>query len=159
MGLAELEQKASPEAVRLARRILEADIAQRAWVGQVGYSLTGAQVAELLGRSEQAIADDDRLLRLRRSDGRPAYPAFQFEGRRPLPGVAEVVALLTRSLTPAGVAAWLTGINPALDGRRPLDVLASGDVTAVLAVAKQLGNAEPVDPGAASSPGGSRGTG
>jgi hypothetical protein len=35
MRLAELEQQASPEAVLLAVRALEADIAERAWVDQV----------------------------------------------------------------------------------------------------------------------------
>lgn len=76
MTLAELECRASPEAVRL----LEGDIAEKAWVG---YCLTQVDTAELLGRSEQAVSKDRRLLRLERSDGRPVYPAFQFDGRRP----------------------------------------------------------------------------
>ncbi len=138
MSLAELEAQASPEAVRLAARVLQADIATSAWVDQVGFSLTGAQVADLLGRSEQAVSKDARLLRLARSDGRPAYPAFQFDGRRQLPGVAEVVRVLSGALTPAGIAAWLTGTNPALDERRPLDALASGGTDAVLVVARRL---------------------
>ena len=138
MGLAELEMQASPEAVRLATRVLQADIATSAWVDQVGFSLTGAQVADLLGRSEQAVSKDARLLRLPRSDGRPAYPAFQFDGRRQLPGVAEVVRVLSAALTPAAIAAWLTGTNPALNERRPLDGLASSDADAVLGVARRL---------------------
>lgn len=143
MGLADLEKQASPEAVRLATRILEADIAGRAWVDQVGLSLTAAQVAELLGRSEQAISGDGRLLRLERSDGEAAYSAFQFDGRRQLPGVADVMRVLSGSLTPGGTAAWLTGISPALGERRPLDVLAGGDIAAVLTIAKRMSSTEP----------------
>lgn len=138
MSLAELEQQASPEAVRLATRVLEADIAERAWVAQVGFSLTGAQVAELLGRSEQAVSKDSRLLRLPRSDGRPAYPCLQFDGRRQIPGVAEVVKVLSRALTPAGVAAWMTGINPLFGERRPVDVLGGGEIEQVVSVARRL---------------------
>lgn len=138
MSLAELEQQASPEAIRLAARVLEADIAERAFLDQVGFSLTGAQVAGLLGRSEQAISKDRRLLRLPRSDGRPAYPGMQFDGRRQIPGVADVVKVLTGAFTPAGIAAWLTGVNPALGERRPIDVLDAGETDAVVAVARRL---------------------
>lgn len=140
MSLAELEALASPEAVRLAARLLQSDIDTRAWVDQVGFCLTGAQVAELLGRSEQAVSKDGRLLRLPRSDNRPAYPAFQFDGRRQQPGVAEVVKVFADALTPAGVAAWLTGRNAALGGRRPLGALRDGDTNAAaaLAVARRM---------------------
>lgn len=138
MSLAQLERQASPEAVRLATRLLESDIAAQAWVSQVGFCLTQAGTAELLGRSEQAVSKDPRLLRLARSDGRPAYPAFQFDGRRQVPGVADVVKALGGALLPETMAAWLTGEQPALDGRRPVDVLAEGDRDAVLAVARRL---------------------
>jgi hypothetical protein len=50
MSLAELEQQASPEAVSLARRLLESDIATRAWVERVGYCLTQTDTADLLAR-------------------------------------------------------------------------------------------------------------
>ncbi|MGH9129188.1 MAG: hypothetical protein ACRDY2_09530 [Acidimicrobiales bacterium] len=138
MSLGELELRASPEAVRLAVRLLESDIAAQAWVDQVGYCLTQAETAELLRRSEQAVSKDTRLLRLARSDGRPAYPAFQFDGRRQVPGLGEVVRVLNVALLPATIAAWLTGTQPGLEGRRPLDALADGDYEAVLAVARRL---------------------
>jgi len=136
--LAELESRASPEAIRLAVRLLESDIANRAWVEQVGYSLTQSDVAELLRRSEQAISKDRRLLRLIRSDGRPVYPVFQFDGRRKTPGVADVVRALSGALQPAAIAAWLTGENAALDGQRPIDALHVGDEQPVLVVARRL---------------------
>ena len=138
MVLVELERLASPEAVRLAARLLKSDIAEKAWVGQVGYCLTQVDTAELLGRSEQAVSKDPRLLRLERSDGRPAYPAFQFDGRRQVRGVAEVVRALDGAVQPATLAAWLTGAQPALGGRRPIDALAAGEGSAVLAIAKRL---------------------
>jgi hypothetical protein len=119
--------------------VLESDIANRAWVEQVGYSLTQSDVAELLGCSEQAVSKNNRLLRLSRSDGRPAYPVFQFDGRRQTPGVAGVIRTLSGALQPAAVAAWLTGVNPALEGRRPIDALRTGDEGAVMTVARRLG--------------------
>lgn len=124
-------------------RLLESDIATRAWVDQVGYSLTQADVAELLGHSEQAVAEDARLLRLGRSDGRPAYPMFQFDGRRQVPGVDLVVRTLDGALHPRGIAAWLTGIQPALDGRCPIDMLRGGELDAVLTVARRLAERGP----------------
>ncbi len=139
MSLAQLEQQASPEAVRLAARVLESDIATQAWVAQVGYSLTQTATAVLLGRSEQAVSKDPRLLRLERSDGHPAYPMFQFDGRRPVPGLSEVVRALRGALGPAAIAAWLTGVQPSLAGRRPLDVLHDdGGTEAVVSVARRL---------------------
>lgn len=108
------------------------------WAAQVGFALTGAQVAELLGRSEQAISSDPGLLRLPHSDGRLAYPAFQFDGGRQVPGVAEIVKALDGALTPAGVAAWLTGANDAFGRRRPIELLAAGDLPAVLSIARRL---------------------
>lgn len=138
MVLAELERQASPEAVRLAVRLLESDIAAQAWVSQVGYCLTQADAAQLLGRSEQAVSKDARLLRLERSDGRPAYPAFQFDGRRQVPGVADVVRALDSAVLPATIAAWLTGGQPALGGGRPIDSLLAGDIDPVLAIARRL---------------------
>lgn len=136
--LAKLERQASPEAVQLAARLLESDIATRAWVEQVGYSLTPADVAELLGRSERSVSEDGGLLRLRRSDGRLAYPTFQFDGPRQVPGVAQVVRALDGVLQPRAIAAWLTGIQPALDGRRPIDALRDGDIDAVVTLARRL---------------------
>ncbi len=136
--LADLEGRASPEAVRLAARVLEADISSRAWVAQVGYSLTQGDVAALLGRSEQAVSKDRRLLRLVRSDGRPAYPIFQFDGRRQTDGVAEVVRVLTGPLGPPAIAAWMTGRNPALGDRRPIDALRVGEREQVVGLARRL---------------------
>jgi len=54
------------------------------------------------------------------------------EGWR-LSGLAAVVTALLALYEPEAVAGWLRGANPHLGNRRPLDVLAAGDVAAVMA--------------------------
>jgi uncharacterized protein (DUF2384 family) len=54
------------------------------------------------------------------------------EGWR-LAGLAAVVTALRSLYEAEAVAGWLHGNNPHLDNRRPLDVLADGDVAAVMA--------------------------
>ena len=49
-----------------------------------------------------------------------------------LAALAAVVTTLLAIYEPAAVAGWLHGSNPHLSDRRPLDVLAEGDVTAVM---------------------------
>jgi hypothetical protein len=63
----------------------------------------------------------------------------QFNGRSLLPGVGDVVAVLAPVVaTPLSIAAWLTGIHPELAGRRPVDVLRSGSLEAVLDAARRF---------------------
>jgi hypothetical protein len=138
--LAELAKDASPEAVALATMVLEGDLANQSWVEQVGPSLTQRDTAKLLDHSEQAVSKDNRLLRLYRQDGRPVYPVVQFDGRRQKPGVAEVVATLDGAVGNFAVASWLTAANEALGGRRPIDLLALGEIETVLSVARRLAN-------------------
>ncbi|HEY2064614.1 MAG TPA: antitoxin Xre/MbcA/ParS toxin-binding domain-containing protein [Gemmatimonadaceae bacterium] len=47
--------------------------------------------------------------------------------------LAAIVTALLAIYEPAAVSGWLHGSNPHLGDRRPLDVLAEGDVTAVMA--------------------------
>jgi hypothetical protein len=138
--LAELAKDASPEAVALATMVLEGDLANQAWVDQVGPSLTQRDTARLLDRTEQAVSKDARLLRVHRRDGRPVYPVIQFDGRSQKPGVSEVVAALDGAVGELAVAAWLTAANGAMGGRRPIEALADGDVEAVLTVARRMAN-------------------
>lgn len=138
MTIAELAAHASPEAVGLARAILEQDLADEAWATQIGPALAQRDVARLLGKSEQAVAQDRKLVRLRNRDGRPVYPVMQFEGRGQIAGIDDVVLAMVDVLRPLTVAAWLTGENPALDGGRPVDALRAGDGDRVLTVARQL---------------------
>lgn len=48
-------------------------------------------------------------------------------------GLAAVVTALLGIYEPEAVAGWFHGANPHLQDRRPLDVLAQGDVAAVMA--------------------------
>lgn len=134
-ALDDLARGASTEAVELARTVLEQDLADRAWSEQLGPALSQRDVARLLGRSEQAVSKDARLLRLRNRDGRPVYPVVQFRGRGTLPGVAEVLRLLDGVVEPLTSASWLTAPNRALGGWRPVDALRDGRIDEVLAVA------------------------
>ncbi len=136
--LAELSRRASPQAVELARTILEQDLADRAWGEQVGPALSQRDVARLLGKSEQAVSKDRRLLRVRNRDGRPVYPVFQFHGRAHKPGVAEVVAALAGVVEPLTVASWLTARNSQLDGHRPIDVIDGGQPERAVQLARRL---------------------
>ena len=138
MTIAELAAHASPEAVGLARAILEQDLADEAWAAQIGPALAQRDVARLLGKSEQAVAKDRKLLRLRNRDGRPVYPVMQFEGRGQIAGIDDVVLVMAEVFHPLTVAAWLTGVNPALGDRRPVDALRESDEDRVLTIARQL---------------------
>lgn len=138
--LAELAKDASPEAVALATMVLEGDLANQAWVDQVGPSLTQRDTARLLDRSEQAVSKDPRLLRVHRRDGRPVYPVIQFDGRNLKPGVSDVIAALDGAVGELATAAWLTAANDGVGGRRPIEALADGDVDAVLTVARRVAN-------------------
>lgn len=138
MTLSELAAAASPEAVALARTILSQDLADHEWANQVGPASAQRDVARLLGKSEQAVSKDVNLLRIRNRDGRPVYPIMQFDGRRPLSGVAEVVRILATVADPLTIASWLTATNPALGSGRPIDALRRGDVDEAIAVAHRL---------------------
>lgn len=137
-SLAALARSARPEALALARTVLEQDAADQAWAEQVGPALSQRDTARLLGKTEQAVAKDGRLLRLRTRDGRPVYPVLQFAGRAQLAGVAEVVAVLRDALEPLSTASWLTAPHRDLDGRRPVDLLRAGEADRVLLVARRL---------------------
>lgn len=140
-SLSALARSARPEAVALARAVLEQDVADQAWAQQVGPALTQRDVAVLLAKTEQAVAKDARLLRVRTRDGRPVYPVLQFAGRAQLPGVAQVVAALRDALEPLTIASWLTAAQTELDGRRPVEALRAGDVPAVVLAAQRLARA------------------
>lgn len=137
MGVAELFEAASPETRQLVTAILEQDVADRDWAAQVGPSLSQADTARLLGKSEQATAKDSRLLRVKTRSGRVAYPVVQFDGRGALPGIAEVVAVLRPVADPLTILAWLTGVQRPLSRRRPVDALRQGEVDDVVTIARR----------------------
>lgn len=140
-ALTERYDQASPEVQRLVDELLDQDRSDQAWAAQVGPALTQPGTARLLGKSEQAVSKDRRLLRVRTRSGRIVYPVAQFAGRAQLPGVGDVVVALGEVLEPLTVASWLTAANDALDGRRPVDALADGDTDAVVGLARRLARA------------------
>lgn len=113
------------------------------WRRQVGPALSQADVARLLGKSVQQVQEDLDLLMLRQpGNATPVYPVFQFDGDRPLPGLAEVIRILSPALGPEGIAAWCTAVRTELDGRTPAQVLRqSGEAERVNALARQVASA------------------
>ena len=118
--------------------VLEQDVADKTWAAQLGPALSQPDTARLLGKSEQAVSKDARLLRIRNRDDRPVYPIFQFDGRTQVAGVADVITTLRPSLQPLTIASWLTAPSRALQNRRPMNALRDGDLPDVLALAQQL---------------------
>lgn len=137
MDMRTLYARASGPAQALALAVLEQDLADQQWAGQVGAALTQADVARLLDVSVQAVSKSRSLLRVVNRDGRVVYPVVQFDGRRPLPGLGAVLSLLDGPLLPLTIASWLTTGQPSLDGRTPADALRDGDESAVVRLAKQ----------------------
>lgn len=137
--VAERYEQASSDTRRLVDRLLHQDADDRAWAEQIGPAYRQRDVAELLGKSKQAVSEDRRLLRLEMRSGAIGYPAFQFDGRRLLGGLADVVAMLNPVVeTPWTVASWVTSAQPALGGARPIDLLRAGDSDPVMAAVRRL---------------------
>ena len=138
MSVVELFEAASPEIRQLVTDLLEQDASGRAWAGQMGPCLTQADTARLLDKSEQATAKDARLLRVKTRSGRVVYPVVQFAGRSAVAGIQTVTEALTPVVDPLTITAWLTNVQPSLDGRRPIDALRAGEVDAVQALARRF---------------------
>lgn len=139
-----------------------------AWNDAVGPFLDTDGVRSMLGGpSRQAVADrvrHRRLLALRTAEGggraRLLYPLWQFDG--------QTLATLPRVLAAAGydpterthgwhVASWLSTPDPVLGGRRPRDLLATGQADGVLAAAADVRYELGVDELAAGHAGAQRG--
>lgn len=131
--------EASEEVRRAVDRLLEQDADDHAWAEQLGPAYRQGDVAELLGKSKQAVSADRRLLRLEMRDGTIGYPVFQFDGRCRLAGIDEVVTALSEAVTTSWTtASWLTSPTPELGGARPLDALRQGRVDEVVLLARRL---------------------
>jgi len=133
---------ASPDTRYQIERLLRQDADDRAWAEQLGPAYRQGDVARLLGKSRQAVSADSSLLRLEMRDGEIGYPVFQFDGRRALPGIREMIAILGPvAASPWTVAAWLTSASTILDGRTPIQALRDGHIEAVTAAARQAAEA------------------
>jgi hypothetical protein len=124
LGEADLQQAAA----LAADRILDSSLL---WVKQLGafYDTEGVRTLLARGRepvSRQAVSKRKSLLALTTGSGRVVYPAFQFQGRTPISGLDKVLEVLPETLVSRWtVASWLTSPEVALDGERPIDVLAN----------------------------------
>ena len=137
--LLERYQRAPSDVKRQVDLLLRQAEDDQAWTQQLGPVYTQGQVAELLGKSKQVVSTNKGLLRLDMRDGRVAYPVFQFEGDRILPGIQNVVlALSPAAATTWTIASWLTNPSSDLGGKTPLERLRRGDVSDVTQVANRL---------------------
>ncbi len=70
---------------------------------------------------------------------RDVYPRFQFDADgQLLPSLSEVVGTLTPVVaTTWTIASWITTPHVQLDGRRPIDACANGELDAVVELARQ----------------------
>lgn len=131
--------RAPAEVRRQVDLLLQQAEDDRAWAEQLGPVYSQRQVAELLGKSRQAVSADRGLLRLAMRDGTVGYPVLQFEGDRILPGLREVVhTLAPAAATSWTVASWLTSPSADLDGETPIERLRRGEVSNVMTVAQRL---------------------
>lgn len=125
----------------LAMARLRGIAAKRRTLTEDGGLLSAEKVGEILTMSRQAVEKRRKAGRLigvslgRRGFG---YPAWQFSERGTLPGLETVLD------APRPHDAWtklvfFTSANAATGGKKPLDVLRSGNVDKVMAAARTYG--------------------
>ncbi len=109
------------------------------WDDLVGPFLRSQGVEARLGITRQGVAARAarrRLLRVITADGVHLYPAWQFEDRGFVPGLADVVSLFAEDAVDGWtLAGWLRTRDPEL-GEEPLESLRRGDIAGVLAAAR-----------------------
>lgn len=106
-----------------------------------GGTLTAGESSEILGVSRQAIDNRRKrggLLAVQLGRRGYRYPAWQFTANGVMPGLKETLAALA-DLSPWIQLAFLLNDNAWLDGRRPVDLLRDGEVSAVVNAARQYG--------------------
>ena len=99
------------------------------WVEHLGAFYDTEGVQQLLSRrgapiTRQAVHKRRGLLALTTGSGQVVYPAFQFDGPRPVPGLAAVLDALPEAVVSRWtVASWLVSPDAELGGARPVEVL------------------------------------
>jgi hypothetical protein len=125
----------------LAPAFLRGIQARNQLLNENGGTLTAEQVAGVLGISRQAVEkrrSAGNLLALTTGRHGYRYPTWQFTKSGVIPGFDNVLAVLDR-YDPWMQAAFFLGNNPRLNNQRPLDVLQSGELSAVLKAADAYG--------------------
>jgi hypothetical protein len=111
---------------QLGRRAALLATSELTWDQHLGPLYGWSDVAEILGTvsSRQGVHDlaqRRRLLALPASGGRVLYPAFQFQGRRTLPGLPELLEILVSSgATGWTQASWFQSSQEELGGETPV---------------------------------------
>ena len=124
----------------LASRMLSAVPTAHPWDEHIGPFYDTAGLTKWLGVTKQALADRvrrHRLLAVTTAEGRVLYPVRQFEGRRLLAGLPDVLAAFRNaSVDGWAIAVWATTPAQSLRGDTPLGWLRRGcDVEPVLELA------------------------
>jgi hypothetical protein len=102
---------------------------------------TADQVQEFLRLTRQGVAQRrtrGKLLGVEVGKRGYLYPAWQFTETGVLPGLEEILAILSEGSDLSRMAFFLSG-NIALDGKRPLDLLREGKIELVRRAAQLLG--------------------
>jgi len=104
-----------------------------------GGPISAEQVADLLGLSRQGVdylRKTKRIVAWRLGSGKWHYPVWQFYGGRVLRGISECLRELP-SEDPWSHMIFFLSPRESLSGRRPLDLIISGDVSSAIAVARR----------------------
>jgi hypothetical protein len=104
-----------------------------------GGAISAEQVADLLGLSRQGVdylRKTQRIVAWRLSGGKWHYPVWQFHDGRVRPGISECLKELS-SDDPWSRMIFFLSPRESLSGRRPLDLIVSGDVSNAIAVARR----------------------
>ncbi len=112
------------------------------WQAHLGAFYDTDGIRALLGKpgqpvSKQAVSKRRDLLALTTGSGRKVFPQLQFQGRAPVAGLGDVLAVLPEPLISRWtIASWLISPAADLDDQRPIDALADGNRAAVIAAAR-----------------------
>jgi hypothetical protein len=104
-----------------------------------GGAIAAEDVADLLGLSRQGIdylRKTKRIVAWRLAGGKWHYPVWQFHDGRVRPGISECLQELP-SNDPWSHMIFFLSPRESLSGRRPLDLILSGDVSNAIAVARR----------------------
>ena len=104
-----------------------------------GGAISAEQVADLFGLSRQGVdylRKAKRIVAWRLGSGKWHYPVWQFHDGRVRPGISECLKELP-SDDPWGRMIFFLSPRESLSGRRPLDLIVSGDVSNAIAAARR----------------------
>jgi hypothetical protein len=114
-----------------ARRTIEEN---RGWEGEL---ISGGEVQLRLGLAPDALTamrSANSIIAFRRGDGDFSYPSEQLDGRHVVPAVAELIDIIGSI---GETWNWLTQSCLDFDDARPIDMLKSRQIAAVIAAARR----------------------